>query len=87
MNTTTHLPQKIHQKERNAPNKVHLNNRTEINPLRSNKKQSTEKRKNKKEARTEGSAFCFVAVMCAVRNEQARHCANWRIKAVNGYFT
>ena len=39
-----------------------LNNQTKIKLWRSHKNQSTEKRKNKKEARTEGSAFCFVAV-------------------------
>lgn len=62
MNNTTGLSQKIHQIARSEARKVVLNNQTEINRLRSNKNQSTEKRKNKKEARTEGSAFCFVAV-------------------------
>lgn len=57
------------------------------NPLRSNKNQSTLEQQNKKEGRTEGRLFCFVVVMCERRNDGARHCANWRLKAVNGYFT
>ena len=62
MNTTTHLPQKIHQNAKNTSNKTCLNNQTKIKRWRSHKNQSTEKRKNKKEVRTEGSTFCFVAV-------------------------
>ena len=87
MDNTTHLPQKIHQIAQNTPKKVCLNNQTEINRLRSNKNQSTEKRKNKKEARSGASAFCFIAVTSERRNDGAGHCANWRLKDVNGYFT